>query len=696
MSLPAAREELEKYLLSWVSSQITQGLDILKRERSYNEIAEAIQYLNGEQFPLRSRAISRVVDNRLRKIALETVSALTDVRPIWNYNTYNEKYKDQSLILNKLARGWWKNAAADRRLQSTLTFACAGGSGYAALNWNPALPGGGDMELLPFDPRDVIPIEPVYSDSLQDWRGVILRQKVPVTTLRNRFPSKAHLIQGGTASPFGPKTRDQSQTGMYSVTSPMWNMVSKGADRLLDSGPDGVDLLYIYIKDDSFNTGADCVVMGDPGTNWSYNVYPIGYRMPDGHLVNETEAKLYPRGRLIICTPDVILKDGPNPYWHGLFPVVRFTLDPLPWSLLGGSMIGDLIPLQNALNEGLRGLEDGMAQWIRRGVKADSKSITRTNLDAIDTRKSGMKVLVNPSMGEGFELLEGPKFPEWYMSMIEFLKAEMDEISGVRGLQQLAQLKQMPSADSMEKYMDALSPLLRIRARSIEVSLGELAEMLKVGFFQYYDTSRRMQILGPDGVSLEDFDYDPGSLVPAQVGQMGPNSTRQERAGQHHRNFTFSVAPNSFLNVSHTTQKMFVLQLLRSNLMDPWTAWDAFDLANVGQAPAETIPERMIAARRLGLQQGPTPEMVQMQQAAMMAQLGQQAAMAGMMGQGGGQGGPPGGGAPPSGGQQGQATEAPPTNGTGPQGGRPPSGGKPPTFQMKDGGSRTITSESGS
>lgn len=685
MSLPAAREDLERYILGWVQKKVGDGLTILQRERAYNEIGEAIKFVNGEQLPMRSNSISKIVDNRLRKIGLETVSALTDVRPIWNYDTYNEKYKDQSLILNKLARGWWKNSKADRPLQSALLFSGVGGTGYGALTWNPDLPGGGDMELIPFDPRDVIPIEPVYSDSLQDWTGVILRQQLPISLLRDRYPSKAYKITESKGSWFGSKQIDTGGGSMSSITSPAWSLLQKGPERMGGNSLGGVDVMYVYVKDNSINTGADCVVMGDPGTNWAYNVYPVGYRKPDGSLTTEQEAKLYPRGRLVICTPEAVLADGPNPYWHGLFPVIRFTLDPLPWSLLGGSMIGDLIPLQNALNEGLRGLEDGMAQWTRRGIIADSKTLSRTNLDAIDTRKSGLKVMINPSMGEGFKVVDGPEFPQWYMTMIEFFKSEMDEISGVRGLQQLAQLKQMPSADSMEKFMDALSPLLRIRARSIEVSLGELAEMLKVGFFQYYDTGRRMQILGPDGISLEDFDYDPGSLVPHDV----PGDTRQERASNHHRNFTFSVAPNSFLNVSHTTQKMFILQLLRSNLMDPWTAWDSFDLPNVGQAPAETIPERMIAARKLGLQPGPTPEMVQLQQAAMMAQLAQQAGMGAMGGVS------PGGMGSVQGPQPMQESgAAPPISGTTPQGGRPPSGNAPPVFKQKDGGTRGTVTES--
>lgn len=684
-----AREELEQYLLGWIKEKVGEGVQILKKERAFGQIAEGMKYVEGDQMPLRSGALSKITDNRIRKIVLETVSALTDVRPIWNYETYVEEYKPQGEIQNKLARGWWKNSQADRRLQSALTYACVGGSGYAALCWNPELPGGGDLELMPYDTRDVIPIEPVYTDSVQDWRGVIMRKRLPIATVRAMFPAKAHMLVGKAGSWFGQIDRESSG-GLFNIASTAWSILSAGQGKQEISAQTSTDLLNVYVKDETIHTGDEPVLMGDPGTNWAYTVYPVGSIHPEtGRKVTDKEARLYPRGRLIVCTPEAILKDCPNPYWHGMFPLVRFTLDPEPWSLLGASMVGDLVPLQNALNEALRGLEDGMGQWIRRGIIADKTAVPKATLDAIDTRRAGMKASVNPVAGDGFKIMDGPQFPPWYMEMVQYYKDEMDEISGVRGLQQLAQLKQMPAAETMEKYMDALSPLLRIRARSIEVSLGELAELLKVGFFQYYDTNRRMQILGIDGVSMEDFDYDPGSMVPAGAGP------RHERAEKHHRNFSFSVAPNSFLNVSHATQKMFILQLLRSNLMDPWSAWETFDLANTGHAPAETIPERIVAARKLGLLPGPTPEMVQIQEQMAQIQLmmaqAQMQGMAGQMAFLGGAGGT--GEKPPSlpGGPAGGGS----TSGVGPQGGRPPSGQETPKFVQRDGGARTVVSESG-
>lgn len=684
MALPPQTQQAEDELLSWIHGKAGLGVTILQKEIAYRDFDNAVKFVNGEQYPLRSKAISKITDNRLRKIAQETVSTLTDVRPIWNYESLNPEFKKQSTILNKLARGWWKNSAADRKLQSVLMWSCVGGTGYAYLTWNSKAPGGGEIELIPYAARDVIPIDPVYTDSIQDWRGVILKQRLPIETVRDMFPSKAYKITGQRGSWFGPPMREQQ--GLYNVQTTMWNILSRGSERPT-SDLQGVDLMRVFVKDDTLNLSDAPITMGDPNTNWSYVVPPLGSTKPNGELVGKDEARLYPRGRLIICTPEAILRDIPNPFWHGFFPIIKFCLDPLPWSLLGASMIGDLIHLQNALNESLRGAEDGLGQWIRRGIIADRRSISRSALDELDTRKSGLRAYLNPSQGEGFKIVDGPNPGAFdiYLKLIDFLKTEMDDLSGMRGIQALAQMSQLPAEGTMEKFMDALSPILRLRSRSIEVSLGELAEMIKVNFFQYYDTPRRMQILGKDGVSLEDFDYDPGHLIPDKVAGTPDDSSTMDRAQRHHRNFSFNVAPNSFLNASHATQKMFMLQLLRANLMDPWTVWDNFDVVDVGPPPAETVVERIIAAKKIGLMQGPTPEMVQGQQALMMAQLQMQLAQ---LQQQQFVNGPVGQGAPP-GGPQGN-----PTRGIGPGGGRPPSGAVPPHMEMKDGGTRPIVSES--
>lgn len=689
-------EAYESALLSWLRDKAGLGFEALKREKPFNEIQNCINYVNGEQQPLRSRALSYTFDNRLKKIVLETVSALTDVRPVWNYETSQDKLKPQAETLNKLARAWWRNNKIDRALQSVLAFSCVGGSGYGALVWNAEE---GDFDLIPYDPRDVCPIDPVFSDSIQDWRGVMLRQRLPIDQVRKEFPTKAHLVGKDAGSWFGSSIRGGAAKPT-DLLSTMWSIMRGGATKSESVGPtDTTDIVRCYFKDDTIWDGEEPRQVGDPDSNWGYVVYPIGFIKPDGKPATKEDARMYPRGRLVICTPDAILLDGPNPYWHGYFPVIRFTLDPLPWSLLGSSMVLDLLPLQNGLNETLRGMEDGIAQWVRRNVKADKGSVSKNELEKIDPRKGGQRIHLNPSAGSGFEFIDGPMLPEWYMKMPEFYISQMDDNSGVRGLQQLSQLKQMPAADTVEQFMEALSPLLRLRGRSLETSLAELAEMFKVGVLQYYNTEQRKQFLGEDGVTLEGYEYQPSSiLLPAVQG----GETEYERSIKsiaHARNFAFSIAPNSFLNVSHATQKMLILQLFRSNGIDIYTTWEAMDLPNVGPMPAETLPERLIYSRKMGLQAGPTPELVQAQTAAAVMQaqgaiLQVQQAMA----LGATPGGGPGAQAPQAGGPPGSNPVGPVSNnGSGPQGGRPPSGQQVPRPIQKSGpeGTRMVISESG-
>jgi len=680
-----AVDEREKTLLAWLRVKYGEGVVQLRKERAWDQIPTAIDYIDGKQGGNRSKALSRVSDNRLRKLALEIAATMTDVRPIWNYETMAEEYKKQGDVLNKLARAWWRNTKADRRLVSILLYAAVGGSGYGLLTYNAQLGGGkGDLELIPFDPRDVIPVDPVFSDSIQDWRGVILRQKLPLETIKRMFPGKAPRLLGKEAS-WGPITMEnKSYSG---IISPQWEAL-EGRSNL--QNPPGIDVMRAYLKDDSLNLTEQPVTLGEG--DWAYTVYPMGATDDQGRLVTKEMARLYPRGRLVIFTPECILKDIPNPHWHGQFPVVRFTLDPLPWSILGSSIIGDLIPLQDSLNEALRGADDGLAQWVRRSIAADKRAMPKSALDALDARAAGYKINYNPAAGEPFKVIDGPNPTVFkiFAEHIDFLKGEMEDTGGVRGVTQLAQMGQMPSADTMERYMEALSPILRLRSRSMELSLGELAEMLKVGFFQWYNTSRRIELLGKDGLTREDFNYDPGNMLPA--GQDDPRN-KMERTLEHHKLFSFQVAPNSWLNVSHTTQKMFNLQLFRAQMLDPWTIWDQFDVPDAGPMPAETVPERIAIAKRQGLMQGMPPEAVAMQLQAQMLQLQQQIQqMQAMMaappqpaappGPGGPAGGPPG--APPPGGPPGPKS----------QGGRPPSGAVAPHFETRDGGTRPVISES--
>lgn len=89
----------ERELLDQLSMKAKEGVALLKREKSFTEIQRCIDFVNGDHSTIKSKSLSTIHDNKLRKIVMETVSALTDVRPIWNYETVNEEYKDRKSVV---------------------------------------------------------------------------------------------------------------------------------------------------------------------------------------------------------------------------------------------------------------------------------------------------------------------------------------------------------------------------------------------------------------------------------------------------------------------------------------------------------------------------------------------------------------------------------------------------------------------
>lgn len=609
-------ENVAKYeldLLKWVQAAVQDGDAILRADPSYEDIDKAISYVMGDQLDHRRPAdLAAVADNRLKNIVLQTVSALTDVHPLFGFKTSNKRFQRQSETLDKLARAWWVNSFADLRLADVIRYATVCGTGYCEVTWNANACGGqGDIELIARDPRDVLPIRPTLETSIQGWEGVIIRTSKSVNELRARFPEKAELLR---ADRHPMSVSDRIWKRFKSLSS---KFVSPAVD-YLTSAPKGaiprvpaIDLFHIYVKDRRTFSGAEPITMGDPQTSWCYTVYPVGYKKTDGSTVTSDETKLYPRGRLIIATKTVILYDGPNPYWHGMAPIVKLSLDPWPWSLLGVGLARDLMPIQDAVNEVANGILDHVRKVLRPGVIGDKKAMPESMWQRLDTRLPGVKMKTNAAMGGGVEMTKENPLPPYVFDFLQMMIGEMDNLSGVANLTALTQLNQAPGADSIEKMMEALTPILRLRGRLLEGFLRELGEMVKANFFQFYNLPRRVSLLGEAGIDLQDFDFDPMNLVPSleptdegYESKWDPKITsRAERAKAHVKNFTFQITPNSLLAISQLSRKLTYLQLWRGGLMDPWTLFEVLEIPNAGEPPdeAKTITDRLIAAQMIGL-----------------------------------------------------------------------------------------------
>jgi hypothetical protein len=599
---PPQQEHLTS-VLGWCNEAIQEGENFLRSQLGYDKIPTTIANIMGDYSADMSQAsLSDIVDNRLGKCAEDLVSSLTDIKPFWEYRTYNKKFDEQASMLGKLSVSWFLGRAIDMKFADVVRYNVVAGTGYTHQIWNEQI---SDLDMLAEDPRDCVPVRPSSYYSIQEALGVLIRRERTVNFLKAKYPRAAQHIKADRDASFIARAAARVQTALAKLNisaGPFWE--SLGGKPQLTLNVPAADLYTLYVHDESKNETSRKVWVGegDPNgahPNWSYWVEP--------------GKPLYPRGRNIMFTRSAVLRDGPNIYWHGLFPVSKLSLNPWPWSWLGKPLLLDVLPLQKELNRLLRGVSDHNQKVFRPDLIADKNSMSRAAQESIDTRRAGLKLRVGGGVGLGATLNEVKPLDTSIENTIKFLIEEMQELSGTKDLAQMMRLGQIPTTETIEKIMESMTPSVRMRSRVIETFMREFAMMTASNFFQFYDTAKRVAILGPDGMTFEDFDYDPGTMIPAFINEedevKNVKRPRYDRAREFLRMFTYHIAPGSLLSASEVTRKLLYIQLARAGWVDIWTTLEVLGIPNVGNPPndSKTIPERLMAQQEMGIGMSVSP-----------------------------------------------------------------------------------------
>ena len=590
--IPASDYEHE--LLKWVITAVQEGEGFVYAENQLEDIDENIRIVSGDWKRLRREGEQQIyrttyTQSRIGKNINDIASAITDFRPIGEIRTENESYDGQVNILNKLMKAWWYTMDIDLKMQLLCKQSLVTRTAYAQIVWNPNIHNGlGDIDLVIRDPRDVLPLRPNSKVGIQDALGVIFRSRNTVNWGRARYPENAHKIQanqdGGMANIWAAKAM---------ISSPQLDYLDRQSSKPKEAGNYAIptyDHYEIYVKDNSINSSGQRKWVGpEPeGDNfWGYWV--------------ESGEPLYPRGRLIVVANlNVVLFDGGNPYWHGMFPVIKLTLDPWPWSFLGKSAIADAKDDWKAGNEIRRGVFDAIRKTLKPGIIANKQAVNRETLARFDSSEPGFKLKINPAAGNGIVLEQPPVLPDYVMLMMDKYDQNIDHVMGVLDMRALSQLQQLSAVD-IESLLEHLGPSVRTKGRILEVFLREMGMMMVSNFFQFYTVPRRVQILGREGLDFEDFDFDPGTLIPANH---ETDKSRAERAYRHSNNFQYFIAPNSLLSLAKKQDKLMYLQLFRMGVIDPVTLLEKLEVPNIGEMPGSpgTIIERMQMAAEMSFE----------------------------------------------------------------------------------------------
>lgn len=548
-----------------------------------------IMYLMGDQWPSRRPSYkSSPVNNRLLRSMEQTVAILTDIRPTFVVKAQDEIFDDQAELLTKCTKAWWSNNDVDFQLAMAIIYAYLT-TGFLRIAWNRQLCNGrGDFQVYPLSPYDVMPIGPAHN--FQDWEGCIYEAVRSVAWFRRNFPGPGSSVQpDSTLSRYSRPMQKNGGLGYDSLSPQMQRWVGQTRE----FGESAIAQAWyreFWIKDYSINTSSNVVKMGEPGTNWYYEVKP-GY-------------PLYPRGRLIITGGEElhVMYDGPNYFWHGRFPFVPIRLKPVPWQFHGVSELRSKIPLQDIVNSILAGTLDMIKKSVNPALLFPDNAFSDAIKNSLDPNMPNAKIGYNPMAPGKPEWQNPPNLPNYVQNMAMYAQNEMDDDSGLLDLGGLARKKVTPAGDTLQGLKESQQTIMRLRGRYIEIAVGDLGDQMTPNFCQFYTLGRRMWMFGRSGVTSQDvFDVKPGEFAPAG-----------RSPEKHAQGFSFQIVAGSLLNLDKNDDRMLAMALRRQGDMDRKTLYSEIDMAslydqvekNLKQERAELMADQMKAQ---GLAAGAPP-----------------------------------------------------------------------------------------
>jgi len=620
------KDVLENQLLGWMKEALEEGSSYLKQCRAYQDIDKAIDIITSQVQSDLPISISKIFVPSIKRDVKEMVAILANIRPSWLYETRafkNQEWAKQARIQNGLSADWYNKEFVDRRIKSLLQLGIVEGTGYISPIWNPSLNGlnRGGIELKLYRYDEFFPIQVPKDFNIQNSYAGIISDEMGINRARKVFPHKANLLI---------PDRGQSKLGRGLISSAakgFWDSIWKAdSQRVKTSSGPVIDIFYSYIDDFQINPLHSPYQMGE--SSWGYEVPYVGQQIPDGFnqdgsirtkKASYEDCYLYPNKRLVIASRTAILYDGPSYWWHGRIPIIKYSPDDWIFSYLGFSMAAEVSSMQNSSNKMRRSLEDALHLTIDPPMAIDETMMSKTASEKTSLRIPGRRIRGKLAMGDFMKPITSPEYyrptPQ-HFDAVQEVETKIKEILGLPDLKALQQAKQVPSSDSIEKFFSQAGAIVTDMSRSMDKPMYELADMNRYYFYQFYTLEDRIKILGEDGITEEDFDFVPGSLIPASL----PNEPKKnyrtgeidnlngiylskdmERAKKHIRNFKTTIHPTSLHQITHMSRKLLLMQASKLNplLVDPQTLAEALDIENWGRLDGDTVLEKVQAAMKI-------------------------------------------------------------------------------------------------
>lgn len=436
------------------------------------------------------------------------------------------------------------------------------GKGYWKTTWNDDLNmGKGDIEIRTRDTRYIF-LEPGKM-TVKESNYLFDSSRVDKLTMYRMYPDKiaqinsafmkdeSHESRGGEFGESSGVGYHAAAPGEAALTTSEAYMVE--STQLEHESKEHVDLVEVWFHDER---------MVDVTENL------VEYGEVKKVRTGEQEA-MYPNGRLVVFSGDVIFEDRPNPFPR--FPYVEFENYFVPGEPYSMTEVKQLLNLQLQYNVRSNQLMDAIAHGIHRLTYYDSTSGLRP--DEI-TNEPGQFVPVS-NIG-GIKEADPPGVPSAAFVSLQAIKQDFDRISGIEEVVRGSSPGDVRSGYAIEQLQESAANRMKLKTRSLEAAIREESRLITEFIAIFYEKGVHYHDdTDLQGVKPEGFEYHV---------KAGINLPRSSTSEQQHAQWMFAnniVDEKYIIENSNIANKQELLDRMKP-------IWEAMKQQQMGVDPNVT------------------------------------------------------------------------------------------------------------
>jgi len=211
---------------------------------------------------------------------------------------------------------------------------------------------------------------------------------------------------------------------------------------------------------------------------------------------SDTGDRLFPSYRRIICSDDVVLWDGPNPFWDGRIPVDWFDWMVDPEHIWGHSESARLRKMQLAFNQLIDGLIENQLLTNIISIVGDADSLPPEMWKKLQNIKSSL-LLQKKNRNSTLNVTPPAPFGQDKIQIARSIFTYAQLLTGVTDVTLGDAPGSLQSGLAIEGLQEGANLMTRARASRLEDLMNRVGQKLISRVFQFVTSDRVFTMVGP-------------------------------------------------------------------------------------------------------------------------------------------------------------------------------------------------------